>query len=119
MVIKMEKVKWVDVKLCDWGKLQVNDIKEYLELRKFYISIIMPLYEPLKNSKTWKFSVPDEELTCRIFFHDLAKYHQENSGVKNMKDLLKIVQKYNIILTDEKIEQMSNIIESNKKVGKR
>ena len=118
----MEKEKqWLDLKLCDWGKSQINDryeLKRARDLMKsFYITILLPLYVPVQNNKNWRFSVPDKELTCRIFYQDLVKYHKKENNVSSIRDLLCQVSKYNVIMTSEKINQMVDLIEK-KKQGK-
>lgn len=119
MVIKMEKEKqWLDLKLCDWGKSQINDryeLKRARDLMKsFYITILLPLYVPVQNNKNWRFSVPDKELTCRIFYQDLVRYHKKENNVSSIRDLLYQVSKYNVIMTSEKINQMVDLIEKKK-----
>ena len=119
MVIKMEKEKeWLDLKLCDWGKSQINDryeLKRARDLMKsFYITILLPLYVPVQNNKNWHFSVPDKELTCRIFYQDLVRYHKKENSVSSIKDLLYQVSKYNVLMTTEKIDQMVDLIEKKK-----
>lgn len=115
----MEKGKeWLDLKLCDWGKSQLFDKDELKKARdtmkSFYITVLLPLYVPVQNSRNWHFSVPNSELTCRIFFEDIVKYHQKKNGVKDMYDLLKQVGKYNATMTDEKIARIIYLMEEKK-----
>lgn len=113
----MEK-EWLDLKLCDWGKSQIKDryeLKKSRDLMKsFYITILLPLYVPAQNNKNWHFSVPENELTCRIFYQEMVKYHKKENGVSSIRDLLCEVSKYNLMMTPEKINQMISLIEEKK-----
>ena len=119
MVIKMEKEKeWLDLKLCDWGKSQISDREKLKKARalmkSFYITILLPLYVPVQSSRSWHFSVPDSELTCRIFYDDIKEYHKKENGVSSIRELLEQVSKYNVAMTPEKIEKTVSLIDKKK-----
>lgn len=118
--------EWLDLKLCDWGRSQITNKEELKKARalmkSFYITILLPLYVPVQNSRTWHFSVSNSELTCRIFFENIKDYHKRVNGVTSMRELLNEVSKYNAAMTPEKIDKMLAIMEQvkeEKNSGKR
>lgn len=103
----MEKeIEWLDLYIKDFGDSQIKDTKELISKRKkmktFYIEFLLPLYKPVQNSKKFNFSVPDEELTCRIMFEDLKKYHK----IESVRELLYKVAEHRPAFTEEKIEKL-------------
>ena len=102
----MEEVKWQDLYIKDFGASQVEDKKALIIMQKkmksFYVDFLLPLYKPVQNKKSFSFSVPDSELTCRIMFQDLKEYH----NIDSVRDLLYKVAEARPALTEEHIEKL-------------
>ena len=110
----MEEVKWPDLYIKDFGDSQVEDKKSLIMMQKkmksFYVDFLLPLYKPVQNKKSFSFSVPDSELTCRIMFQDLKRFH----NIDNVRDLLYKVSEYRPALTEEHIEKLIEYMKSQK-----
>lgn len=102
----MGKIKWQDLYIKDFGDSQIKDKKELIIMQKkmksFYVDFLLPLYKPVQNKKTFSFSVPDSELTCRIMFQDLKRFHK----IDNVRDLLYKVAECRPALTEAHIEKL-------------
>lgn len=108
-----EKIDWLDLYIKDFGGSQIED-KKVLSLyqkkaRTFYTEFLLPLYKPVQDSKKFHFSVSEEELTFRIMFEDLKKYH----GITDIRDLFNKVAENSPTLTPEKIEKLIEIMKNN------
>lgn len=96
----------MDLYIKDFGSSQIDDL-EYLEkcrkkMSTFYMEFLLPLYKPLQNNKKFKFSVLEEELTCRIMLEDLKKHYKLN----NVREVLNKVSENKPTLTSEKIDKI-------------
>ena len=102
----MNEIDWPDLYIKDFGASQVEDTKTLIakqkKMKSFYMDFLLPLYKPVQNKKSFSFSVPDEELTCRIMFQDLKAYHK----IENVRDLLYKVAEHRPALTEERIEKL-------------
>lgn len=103
----MEKdIDWLDLYIKDFGGSQITDKKELAnkqkKMRTLYLEFLIPLYKPIQNNKKFKFSVPDEELTCRIMYEDLKKYHQ----LFGMREVLYKIAENKPTLTNAKVEKL-------------
>lgn len=110
----MEEIKWPDLYIKDFGASQIEDRKTLIVMQKkmksFYVDFLLPLYKPVQNKKSFSFSVPDSELTCRIMFQDLKKFHK----IDNVRDLLYKVSECRPALTPEHIEKLIEYMKSKK-----
>ena len=111
----MEKeIEWLDLYIKDFGGSQIEDKQELISKQKkmktFYLEFLLPLYKPVQGNKNFKFSVPDEELTCRIMLQDLRTYHE----IDSMRDLLVKVAENRPSLTSEKIDKLIEFMHAQK-----
>lgn len=103
----MEKnIDWIDLYIKDFGSSQVEDKKELFQYQKkmktFYREFLSPLYVHVQNNKKFKFSVPDDELTCRIMLEDLRTFLK----LETMTDILRKIAENRPGLTEEKIQKL-------------
>lgn len=114
----MEEVKWPDLYIKDFGASQVEDGKNLILMQKkmksFYVDFLLPLYKPVQDRKNFSFSVPDSELTCRIMFQDLKRFH----NIDSIRDLLYKVSEYRPALTGEHIEKLIEYMKAKKGTSK-
>ena len=94
-------INFLDVYI-DYSKRikQIPDAKERSLIRRkmkyFTYKYINPLYYSIANDKKFKFSLPDDELTCRIIFRDICNY----CNIKSMDEALLRIAENNQIIRD-------------------
>lgn len=93
-----EYKKYVNSK--HWADLTENELeyvcdKEKLKKRKKYINVyIIPLLYSMKNNSHFKFSHPNNQLTCRNMRDDVVSYYKKLGY--NQQDLYQICSEKNI-----------------------
>lgn len=105
-----KSIDWFDLYIKDFGSSQVEDNKELfqlqLKMKTFYREFLSPLHVHVQNNKKFKFSVSDDELTCRIMFEDLRKFLK----LETMTDVLHKIAENRPGLTEEKIQKLIEVM---------
>lgn len=102
-------ISWADLYIKDFGQSQIKTRTELTlaqkKMKTFYGEFLLSLYNPIKDTN-FKFSVPDNLLTCRIMYNDLKAYYHFKSVREFLYEITNYKEGFTLDKADKLIEAM-------------